>query len=48
MTIQNQAVLRKIFMKRLDIDPNPEYKHSRRGPERLRGNVPTGDSARWL
>jgi len=30
-------------MKRLDIDPDPEYKHSRRGPERLCGNVPTGE-----
>jgi len=30
-------------MKRLDIDPDPEYKHSRRGPERLRGNVPTAE-----
>jgi hypothetical protein len=42
MINHTQAIPRKIFMKRLDYDPKPEYKHSRRRPERLRGDAPTG------
>ena len=41
MINHKQAIPRKMFMKRLDYDPEPEYKHSRRGPERLPGDAPT-------